>query len=421
LSKVIASGLTADRTFTFPDASATILTESSSTTKSPIFKGLTLPAEPSTATDGVVFRGSSYFMHTFSKPGSIGNNTFVGWEAGNLTMGPGGGDPNFYGCYNTGIGTRSLYAVTTGYNNLGCGENTLTRTTTGSNNTAVGAGAMAAANTIGEGNVAVGLAANYDNLDGSWNTCVGTYVGRNQANTASNVSGTYNTWLGAYAGPNAAGTLTQTIAIGFDAHPTKSNQAVIGASANITETVLNGNVVLGATALLTFGGITASFAALKDNGFGTGLDVRLANDSAFATLRCLTLTATVAIVAPSAGFGTNTSASGLVKLANNDGITSRNAANSADIYLLYLNGSNQVVLGGGGAIVPTGAASDIGTTAALWRNHFASGYYEGTEMTAPSAGAVNTGRLYFEDNGSGKTRLMCLFNTGAAQQIAIQP
>ncbi len=54
-------------------------------------------------------------------------------------------------------------------------------------------------------------------------------------------------------------------------------------------------------------------------------------------------------------------------------------------------------------------------------NHLASGYYEGTEMVAPSAGAVNTGRLYFEDNGSGKTRLMCLFNTGSAQQIAIQP
>jgi len=54
-------------------------------------------------------------------------------------------------------------------------------------------------------------------------------------------------------------------------------------------------------------------------------------------------------------------------------------------------------------------------------HHLASGYYEGTEMTPPAAGAVNTGRLYFDDNGAGKTRLMCLFNTGAAQQIAIQP
>lgn len=48
-------------------------------------------------------------------------------------------------------------------------------------------------------------------------------------------------------------------------------------------------------------------------------------------------------------------------------------------------------------------------------------YLQLTEMTAPSAGASNTVRLYAEDNGSGKTRLMALFASGAAQQIAIEP
>lgn len=43
------------------------------------------------------------------------------------------------------------------------------------------------------------------------------------------------------------------------------------------------------------------------------------------------------------------------------------------------------------------------------------------EQTAPTAGASNTVRIYAEDNGSGKTRLMALFPTGAAQQIAIEP
>lgn len=43
------------------------------------------------------------------------------------------------------------------------------------------------------------------------------------------------------------------------------------------------------------------------------------------------------------------------------------------------------------------------------------------EMTAPAAPAADTGTLYFEDNGSGKTRLMVRFPTGAAQQIAIEP
>jgi hypothetical protein len=43
------------------------------------------------------------------------------------------------------------------------------------------------------------------------------------------------------------------------------------------------------------------------------------------------------------------------------------------------------------------------------------------EMTAPAAPGTNGVRIYAEDNGSGKTRLMALFATGAAQQIAIEP
>lgn len=43
------------------------------------------------------------------------------------------------------------------------------------------------------------------------------------------------------------------------------------------------------------------------------------------------------------------------------------------------------------------------------------------EITAPSAPAANGCYLYVEDNGSGKTRLMALFSSGAAQQVAIQP
>lgn len=44
-----------------------------------------------------------------------------------------------------------------------------------------------------------------------------------------------------------------------------------------------------------------------------------------------------------------------------------------------------------------------------------------TEQTAPSAPGANEGTLYLEDNGAGKTKLMIRFNTGAAQQIAIEP
>ena len=44
-----------------------------------------------------------------------------------------------------------------------------------------------------------------------------------------------------------------------------------------------------------------------------------------------------------------------------------------------------------------------------------------TEMTAPAAPAANGVRIYAEDNGSGKTRLMALFNTAPAVEIAIEP
>ena len=49
------------------------------------------------------------------------------------------------------------------------------------------------------------------------------------------------------------------------------------------------------------------------------------------------------------------------------------------------------------------------------------GSFEMVERTAPSAPAANGVRIYAEDDGAGKTRLMALFATGAAQQIAIEP
>lgn len=51
----------------------------------------------------------------------------------------------------------------------------------------------------------------------------------------------------------------------------------------------------------------------------------------------------------------------------------------------------------------------------------AGGALEFVEQTAPSAPAADGVRLYAVDNGGGKTQLMALFSSGAAQQIAIQP
>ncbi len=55
------------------------------------------------------------------------------------------------------------------------------------------------------------------------------------------------------------------------------------------------------------------------------------------------------------------------------------------------------------------------------RNLLNTEYHQMTEMTAPSAPATNSVRIYAEDNGAGKTRLMALFATGSAVQIAVEP
>lgn len=76
-----------------------------------------------------------------------------------------------------------------------------------------------------------------------------------------------------------------------------------------------------------------------------------------------------------------------------------------------------------------GAAGQVDVTngtAGTWRdlklrNLLNVEYHQMTEMTAPSAPATNSVRIYAEDNGSGKTRLMALFATGSAVQIAIEP
>jgi hypothetical protein len=48
-------------------------------------------------------------------------------------------------------------------------------------------------------------------------------------------------------------------------------------------------------------------------------------------------------------------------------------------------------------------------------------FLEGYEQTAPAAAPANGYRIFAQDNGAGKTQLMVIFSSGAAQQIAIQP
>jgi len=49
------------------------------------------------------------------------------------------------------------------------------------------------------------------------------------------------------------------------------------------------------------------------------------------------------------------------------------------------------------------------------------GVIQGAEQAAPAAPAANGYRIFAQDNGAGKTQLMVIFASGAAQQIAIEP
>ncbi len=96
----------------------------------------------------------------------------------------------------------------------------------------------------------------------------------------------------------------------------------------------------------------------------------------------------------------------------NDGIFYVYDAQQAKMALTIDTSQNTFLTGG----LNVGTASGAGA-GELRMSAFA----ELSEMTAPAAGEANSGRLYLEDNGAGKTRLMIKFSTGAAQQIAIQP
>ena len=71
-----------------------------------------------------------------------------------------------------------------------------------------------------------------------------------------------------------------------------------------------------------------------------------------------------------------------------------------------------------------GGSPTIGASAgdlAFSTNIGVTGYIAGSEQTAPAAPSANGYRIFAQDNGAGKTQLMVIFASGAAQQLAIEP
>jgi trimeric autotransporter adhesin len=137
---------------------------------------------------------------------------------------------------NTAVGSKTLFANTTGFYNTATGSNALMSNTTGIGNTANGTGALVF-NTTGSGNTVMGLNAIFAGT-GDNNTAIGaeainnlvtgngnTGIGRRALNL--NNTGNNNTALGSGADVTA-GNLTNATAIGYNAKVAASNSLVLG-------------------------------------------------------------------------------------------------------------------------------------------------------------------------------------------------
>ncbi len=171
----------------------------------------TLPLQLGGDQRGSIFKGTDKFLHTYYGSGTDGNNTFLGINAGNFTM---GGINSYEGSANTGVGYRSLFSNSTGYRNSAFGFQSLYYNTTGSDNSAFGLNSLLF-NTTGNGNSAFGRASLYSNTIGINNTAIG--LGALNNNTAGNNATAigYNAML--YTNNTIAAFDNLNVAVGYEA------------------------------------------------------------------------------------------------------------------------------------------------------------------------------------------------------------
>ncbi len=138
---------------------------------------------------------------------------------------------------NSGLGSKTLFANTTGYYNTAIGANALRSNSTGAQNTATGTGALLN-NTTGNANTVMGLNAMANNNIGFENTAVGNFAltgnlsgNRNtsigNAALITNTTGHNNTAIG-FAADVTSANLSNATAIGYNAKVATSNSLVLG-------------------------------------------------------------------------------------------------------------------------------------------------------------------------------------------------
>lgn len=185
---------------------------------------ISLPTQARATQNGMITQDGTRFIHTYYPSGiALGNNLFVGRNAGNFTMTSGGASYNT--SYNTGIGVYALNALTDGYYNTCIGFYAGTLITSGIGNFAMGALALSKVTTT-HGNTAVGSESG-EFTTGTDNTLIGGYTGQGSAG-----SSTYskNTVVGKNGGISLT-TGGNNILVGWhtgDALTTGGNNIIIG-------------------------------------------------------------------------------------------------------------------------------------------------------------------------------------------------
>jgi len=130
------------------------------------------PATNASGTEGLYTLDGDDFMHAYGT-----ENTFLGEDAGNRTL--------VSSQDNVGIGTETLWNLTTGNDNTGVGHNAGTEITTGDSNVAIGESSLLSLET-GDENCAVGDLSLSAIVSGSNNTALGSQAG--VAHTAADSS-----------------------------------------------------------------------------------------------------------------------------------------------------------------------------------------------------------------------------------------
>src|SRR3989339_532852 len=376
-------------------ASSTAFLNYVSSTAVNLSSSLTLTGSTTDANTGVIYKGTDSFIHNFSHLTGdtavpTGQNTFVGLQAGNFTM---GSDASLVGhaSNNTGVGYQVLKALTLGYNNVAVGNNALDSATTGFGNVAIGMDALQAT-LNGSSNVAIGLGALYVNTansnvgvgstalyyntTGGNNVALGYQAGRYIADgSGENQLSSTSVYIGANTRSSISGAYNENV-FGYGAIGMGSDSVVLG-NTSILQTYLRGNIFNSST--LYVGGGTGASTSTFANGlqttalnvtsatvsstFANGIDIA---DGCFAVDGvCLTTGASGANVNLSnlESVAINTS---LLSDANNTddlgayGKAWKNIYASSTTYLGGAAGVNQLVVGSSTPYLIVDASGNVG-------------------------------------------------------------